>query len=45
MSDNSGDKLTRRQTLATLLAAGMATAITARPARAADFGAFNTGRI
>lgn len=43
MSDNSGDKLTRRQTLATLLAAGMATAITARPARAADFGAFNTG--
>lgn len=43
MTDNSGDKLTRRQTLATLLAAGMATAITSRPARAADFSAFNTG--
>lgn len=40
MTDNPFDKLTRRQTLATLLAAGVATAMT-RPARAADFGAFN----
>lgn len=43
MTDNSGDKLTRRQTLATLLGAGMATAMMPRPTRAADFGAFNTG--
>lgn len=42
MTDNPGDKLTRRQTLATLLVAGMATAIT-RSARAADYGAFNAG--
>lgn len=39
---NSFDKLTRRQTLAAMLAAGMVSAV-ARPAAAADFAAFNPG--
>jgi len=45
MTDQTNDKISRRQTLAALIAASMAPAI-ARPAAAAggpDFGAFNAG--
>lgn len=42
MSDNPFDKLSRRQTLAAMIAAGMAGAV-ARPVRAADFSTFNSG--
>ncbi|TDQ81409.1 hypothetical protein A8950_2477 [Dongia mobilis] len=42
MTDNQFDKISRRQTLATMLAIGMVGRM-AHPAAAADFGAFNTG--
>ena len=42
MSDSPFDKLSRRQTLAAMIAAGMVGAV-ARPARAADFSTFNAG--
>jgi predicted lipoprotein len=42
MTDNPFDKLSRRQTLAVMMAAGMVGAMT-RPALAADFAAFNAG--
>ncbi|MBL8709587.1 MAG: imelysin family protein [Rhodospirillaceae bacterium] len=42
MTDRSSDRISRRQTLAALIAAGMVPAL-ARGAKAADFGAFNAG--